>query len=213
MGNKENEVMLISPADPLREALTVIGNSLEGASIPWLVGGSTGLLLQGVALNRAPRDLDLYVDAKHAASMHQALRAFATDQQVSSQTGIYRSILSHYDIAGCKVELVGGFEVRSLHSEYIVEAQFLYEHAAQSIVVRSLDETPLEVRLMPLMHELIFNVLRDRPDRYEAIASFCRSVHRTDHEKLLDTLLIRNRMAEPLAEKLRQLLAQEGAEA
>ena len=49
------------------------------------------------------------------------------------------------------------------------------------------------VRLMPLSHELVFNVLRDRPDRYVAIAeAMLRDMDH--HMPLLKQLLRRNQL-------------------
>lgn len=200
-----------APADRLREAMITIHRALQQTTIPWLVGGSTGLLLQGIPLNRAPRDLDIYVDEQYAADMHHALSHFSVDEQVSSQTSIYRSTLSHYHIAGLKVELVGGFEVRSLNSEYIIEASYLYEHCA-SVCAMDPDQSAMgqdhvPIRLMPLAHELLFNVLRDRPDRYEAIAGFCRQVNRADHLRMMEELIRRNRIDAEVIQRIRELLA------
>ncbi|WP_281886903.1 hypothetical protein [Paenibacillus sp. YYML68] len=181
----------------------------EGA---WLVGGSTGLLLQGVALAAPPRDLDLYMDLEAVGALHQRLSLYATDEQAANESGMYRSVLSHYAIEGVKVELVGAFEVRSQGCCYQVEAEYLADAYPVHWTLPKHDEAPEGSRivlLMPLVHELIFNVLRERPDRYEAIASACRSQgpdRLREHRSTLAALMGRNRFTEAVSRKLEMLL-------
>ncbi|WKL02675.1 hypothetical protein Q0F98_01795 [Paenibacillus amylolyticus] len=40
----------------------------------WLLGGSCGLLLQGVELQQAPRDIDIYADVAAAKELHLSAR-------------------------------------------------------------------------------------------------------------------------------------------
>ncbi len=188
--------------EPLKEIFTEIAVHTRNCESIWLVGGSTGLLLQGVQLDARPRDLDLYVDRRHAEALHRALRRFAIDDQTESETSIYRSILSHYEMNGVKVELVGAFEVSAMDSEYRVEAEYLAATHAPAVPYGE-KET---VRLMPLAHELVFNVLRDRPDRFEAIARQCRVQEPERHRQALDDLIARNRFSGELAGRLRTLL-------
>ncbi|WP_426453555.1 hypothetical protein ACP26L_14710 [Paenibacillus sp. S-38] len=181
---------LSAAGEPLRLALQEIGRSSGEAQAAWLVGGSTGLLLQGVPLAAPPRDLDLYTDRDTAYKLHSALLRWSVDEQQESATDIYRSILSHYVISGVSVELVGAFEVRASESEYRVEAAYL-QRAYYALPLRLGDG--LETGLMPLAHELLFNLLRQRPDRYEAIAEVLRT--RKDSRELaaLKSLISRNR--------------------
>ncbi|MDO3679186.1 hypothetical protein [Paenibacillus ehimensis] len=187
---------------PLKEIFAEIAVHTRGCEPIWLVGGSTGLLLQGVQLDALPRDLDLYADRRHAEALHMALRRFAIDDQTESETSIYRSTLSHYEMRGVKVELVGAFEVRAMDSEYRVEADYLARTHAP-VVPYGGEEA---VRLMPLAHELVFNVLRDRPDRFEAIAKVCRVQEPERHRLALDDLISRNRFSGELADRLHTLL-------
>ncbi|WP_240413884.1 nucleotidyltransferase domain-containing protein [Paenibacillus periandrae] len=191
-------------AGPLR----TIQSCLREVEALWLVGGSCGLLLQGVALTAAPRDLDLYVDAEGAQELHQALSDYATDSQVEDRSSIYRSILSHYRIEGTKVELVGGFEVTSKDSLYKVEVDYLHKnyspiiHLPGEVSTKDCLET---LHLMPLEHELIFNVLRNRPDRYNAIAEVMKS-RRPTWSQAMEALIERNTCSETLIQELQRLL-------
>ncbi|WP_088833436.1 hypothetical protein [Paenibacillus tyrfis] len=197
-----NTQQLGTVPEPLKEIFSELAVHTRGSDSIWLVGGSTGLLLQGVQLDALPRDLDLYADRSNAEDLHLALRRYATDDQTESETPIYRSILSHYEMNGVKVELVGAFEVRAMESEYRVEAAYLAQTHAPAVPY-SEGET---VRLMPLVHELVFNVLRDRPDRYEAIARVCRVQEPERHRLALDALIARNRFSGELVDRLRTLL-------
>ncbi|WP_159882986.1 nucleotidyltransferase domain-containing protein [Paenibacillus puerhi] len=186
-------------------ALRILEETLRPLGAVWAVGGSTGLLLQGVQLSAEPRDLDLYADEDDARKVHAALRAYALDVQERNETSVYRSLLSHYEIDGVCVELVGAFEVRALGSEYRVDTRYLTESAVRGPG----PEGGGKVKLMPLVHELIFNVLRKRPDRYEAVAALCRQTDRQSHRTLLGELAARNRLSEPVLHRLYELLDRE----
>ncbi|TVY11602.1 nucleotidyltransferase domain-containing protein [Paenibacillus cremeus] len=198
-----NKHMNSKLTDPLQAAMMELSLRTQGLNLSWLVGGSTGLLIQGVPLAAEPRDLDIYIDRGQAHAMHQALQAYSVDPQAESETNIYRSILSHYDIGGVRVELVGAFEVRALESEYRVEADFLHTESEVHIELA----TNERITLMPLVHELIFNVLRARPDRYEAIAEACRANDLPQHRALFERLAERNTFSPILRHKCEQLLS------
>ena len=134
-----------------------------------MIGGSCGLLLQSVPIGSVPNDLDIYVDAREASLFHRALRRYAADEQQYSETDKYCSVLSHYHIGDVAVELVAGFTVKVPGALYRIDIANVMKPFGCQVV---LDGT--EVGVMPLAHELLFNVLRDRPDRYEAVAETMR---------------------------------------
>ena len=155
---------------PLALAIRTAAERWSGVSAPWLVGGSCGLALHAVPIGAAPRDVDIYVDADGAAAFHSALLDYASDVQQFSETERYRSTLSHYDIGGVVVELVAGFEVRAAGADYRIDiGGAIGRHALR------LDVGGEPVGVMPLAHELAFNLLRERADRYEAIAAAMRA--------------------------------------
>ncbi|WP_179232656.1 nucleotidyltransferase domain-containing protein [Paenibacillus rigui] len=195
--------------DKLIEALATIRRRLEPLGVPWLVGGSTGLLLQGVPLDAAPRDLDIYADDEGAKVIHAALAAYSIDEQTEDRSGLYRSVLSHYVIHDVKVELVGGFEVKAYGCFYKVEAAYLFHHYAG--LPHGTDYSLDTVRLMPLEHELVFNVLRNRPDRYESIAQVIQARNQEPGlTGVLEELLIRHCWTEEMDARLRELVAGNG---
>lgn len=168
----------------LSRALQQLSALLQDLSMPWLLGGSCSLLLQGVQLDKPPRDLDVYTDLGGVQALHEQLAAFALSQPRLDQEGMYKSVLSRYELENIETELVGGFEVSSGGSLYTVEMELLYP-AAPDVLLHG---TP--VRLTPLSHELLFNVLRDREDRYQAIGQAIR--YRPDeHHALLRDMLSR----------------------
>lgn len=150
-------------------ALQQIGHAVKNIELRWLVGGSCGLMLHNVPLLNNPRDLDLYADESQAACLHKSLEAYILDPPLYSETDIYRSTLSHYQVNGIIVELVGAFQIHSKQSVYKVSiSEGLFPYALQVKVGDA------AVSVMPLAHELVFNLLRDRPDRYERIARTMR---------------------------------------
>jgi len=154
---------------PLAAALRTAADRWSSVPSPWLVGGSCGLSYHGVPTAAPPRDLDIYVDAEGAGAFHRALADYAIDEQQYNETERYRSVLSHYVIGGVTLELVAGFEVRESGALYRVDiggAMRTYALRAEAC------GTPVDV--MPLAHELTFNLMRQRPDRYEEIAAAMR---------------------------------------
>ncbi|WP_274651658.1 hypothetical protein [Paenibacillus humicola] len=160
----------MNDTDPIERALAVIAERVSGSGASWLVGGSAGLRLRGLALEKPPRDLDLYADKPDAALLHEALRIYAVDEPVESVSAIYRSVLSHYRIEGVNVELVGGFVVASGADRYAVEVRSVL-HPLRIVVHAG----RYPVGLVPLAHEMWFNLLRGRSDRTRLIARAIRS--------------------------------------
>jgi hypothetical protein len=168
------------------QAMKLLQKALQDSGVKWLVGGSCGLLLHGIELAQRPRDLDIYLDEHEVEALFHVLRNWAIDLPLHSTTQIYTSTLSHYLIADMHVEAVGGFSVHKNGSLYHAEAgYFLKQHALQVEVQGTV------LAVMPLAHELLFNMLRDRPDRYEAIAS-AMLLKPDQHMPILQDLIERN---------------------
>jgi hypothetical protein len=184
----------------LQEGILTVSAALRGRPIDWLIGGSSGLLLQQVPTGKEPRDLDIYIDEEAAPAVFESLRELATDDLQYSETGIYRSLLSHYDAGGVTIEVVAGFRVNAKGSSYAVEASYLRRNHP---VKREIAGTDLF--LMPLSHELLFNVLRERPDRYETIAAAMRE-DLERHLPVLQDLLQRNRWSAAIRRTFGELL-------
>ncbi|MBP1961979.1 hypothetical protein [Paenibacillus aceris] len=187
--------------EPLVPTITTIHTQLmQAPSVRWLIGGSCGLLTQNVDIGRSPRDLDIYVDVNDVNAIHTTLQDYSVDTPVFSQTAIYSSILSHYQIHGDAVEVVGDFKVDALDSTYQVEVSFLWEHHSRLAVIGN-----QEVKVMPLAHELLFNILRDRPDRYKAIYRTMLASPEL-HMQTLHVLLQRNSWGLAFQRKFQQLI-------
>lgn len=164
-----------------------------------LLGGSCGLLLQGVRLAETPNDIDLYAEASDVTELFDQLRPFATKQPVLSETERYRSVLSRFNILGMKVELVGGFEVATTEGQYTVNISRLKDNCSTVPIGGT------RVGLMPLAHELVFNLLRERSDRYEAIAEKMREEPLL-HRPALSTIIKNNSLSEGLIRQVNELL-------
>ncbi|MCD1260208.1 hypothetical protein B5M42_015455 [Paenibacillus athensensis] len=189
----------------LQDAIGTVSRLLAPTGVRWLIGGSSGLILQRVALAGEPRDLDLYIDGSDVAVAYGALRDYALDVPFYSETDIYASILSHYEVAGVTVELVGAFRVAANGSTYQVEAGYLWSKWAAQITQQHMsDGGASTIRLTPLAHELLFNLLRGRADRYEPIAEAMRR-DPASHMAALAALLARGRWSEQLLGQLADL--------
>jgi hypothetical protein len=171
----------------LSEALRAAADRWSRVPSPWLVGGSCGLAFHAVPIDAAPRDLDIYVDAEGASAFHDALAEYATDEPQYNETERYRSVLSHYSIHGVTLELVAGFEVREPGALYRVDIA----GAMRAFALRA-DVFGKGIGVMPLAHELAFNLLRHRPDRYERIAAAMRGAP-ADHLPALVRILADNK--------------------
>ncbi|GIP32380.1 nucleotidyltransferase domain-containing protein [Paenibacillus sp. J2TS4] len=154
----------------VEQVIELIAESLQnnGSGTEWLIGGSCGLLLQEVGLTRQPRDIDLYTDEQKADLLYSRLEKYALDRLELSTTDMYSSRLARFLIQGMPVELVSGFQIKQADSIYKVNVAALLPYSPE---VRLGGQV---VRLMPLAHELVFNVLRHREDRYESIAARMR---------------------------------------
>jgi hypothetical protein len=184
----------------LAAALARLADGWSAVAVPWLLGGSCSLLVQEVELDRLPRDIDIYADIHAAKQLHAHPPGVMTDRQQVDRSGSYVSLLSHYELEGFAVELVGGFEVLCDGALYRLEVERLLWSAG----VR-LDLGGSSLRLMPLSHELLFNLLRNRPDRYEAIAAVMKRDPQR-HIPVLNQLLISNIWTEEQLDKLEELL-------
>ncbi|AZK47164.1 hypothetical protein [Paenibacillus lentus] len=172
---------------PIVAALKELSTRLAQAQSTWLLGGSCGLWLQGVPLERPPRDIDVYYDRADVKKLHASLTALALDEPILDESGSYTSMLSHYRLGSLTMELVGGFEVKKGNSKYRTEVNGVLSEYSKCITLGG-----SAIQIMPLVHELLFNVLRERPDRYNAIAEVIRQSPEP-HLSLLKMLLARNK--------------------
>ncbi|MFS1512334.1 nucleotidyltransferase domain-containing protein [Chengkuizengella sp. SCS-71B] len=185
----------------LSECITYIYNKLESSEVDWYVGGSCGLLLQEISLEADPRDLDIQIETKFSPIIHSILQPYALDKPHFSETEIFKSLLSHYEIGGIEVELVAEFSVHSLTSDYKVDMSFLKKY---STVVNL---NGFQIKVMPLAHEFIFNVLRNRPDRYLVAAEKMVS-NKMRYFPALYEILKRNQFDELHMQKMSDLLSE-----
>ncbi|EXX91366.1 hypothetical protein BG52_10665, partial [Paenibacillus darwinianus] len=183
----------MTESDAIERALGEIARRLTDSGASWVVGGSAGLMLRGIALPRPPRDLDIYADVGDCGLIHERLAAYATDKPVRSVTAIYESLLSHYEIAGVAVELVGGFVVSANEGRYEVKVPDGLLKDAEWLKLGGTEAAPVRVPLVPLAHELWFNRLRGRADRFELVAAVMAE-QPDRHEPALRRLEAANRL-------------------
>ncbi|SEN24714.1 nucleotidyltransferase domain-containing protein [Paenibacillus sp. OV219] len=190
----------MNEAAPFIRALEKIAEAAEETEAKWQIGGSTGLLLRGMELEKLPRDLDLYADEADAAVLHQALLPYAIDEQQQSVSPIYRSVLSHYLIEGIQVELVGGFVVTAGEDCYKVEVRDTL--AARQAFIQAGD---YQLGIVPLGHELWFNMLRGREDRVALIASQIRR-EPDQHTEAVQYIASRNQLSSRMVANVQRLI-------
>jgi hypothetical protein len=176
-------------------AVIALANRLSGCGARWVVGGSTGLAIRGARLASAPRDLDVYADEQDVPEIHELLSRWSTDAPEANETERYRSVLSHYEITKTTVELVGGFHVFTGDSVYKAEVRDYLCPEGDRV-----DIFGVSLRLVPLGHELIFNLMRAREDRVKLVAGLIRE-NPVRHTALLERLLKRNAIGEELVRK------------
>ncbi|MFB5675547.1 hypothetical protein ACE5KN_11625 [Paenibacillus terreus] len=180
---KGSELLRNIPA--LAAALHDVSTAWTGLGLVWLLGGSCSLLLQQVKLERQPNDIDVYADIAAAKQLHMAAPGEPEDRQEMNRSGPYTSLLSHYRVGGLRLELVGGFEIMAGGSMYRLEVEHVLQKRAPLLELED-----HQLQLTPLSHEFMFNLLRDRPDRYEAIAQVmngCPDLHAPLVRRLLQT--------------------------
>ncbi|WP_052476372.1 nucleotidyltransferase family protein [Cohnella kolymensis] len=182
-------------------ALSLLADKLTGCEASWVVGGSTGLSLRGASLERPPRDLDVYADLASVPILHARLSEYAVDGPAENETERYRSILSHYSMEETIVELVGHFRVRAVRSEYMTEVDDVLYPNADIIHIKG-----HQVRLVPLAHELIFNLLRERMDRASVVGELIAH-DPARHLPLLYKLLATNHISPDVAQRALSLAA------
>ncbi|SFS81650.1 hypothetical protein SAMN05428962_3018 [Paenibacillus sp. BC26] len=187
-------------AEPFYRALEIIARETAPTGAKWLIGGSAGLLLRGLELSDPPRDLDLYADDAAAAALHKALLPYAVDEQHESVSPIYRSVLSHYLIEGIQVELVGGFVVSAGEDRYAVEVEKVLASLQTTVAIGA-----YQLGIVPLAHELWFNVLREREDRIRLIVAPIRQEPAL-HMEAVGVIASGNRLTGKTKQYVQQLL-------
>lgn len=171
----------------LDTALNVLGKVWNPKQYKWLLGGSCSLLLQGVELTDPPNDIDVYADFDIAKQLHTQASQYSVDEQRLDRSGTYTSLLSHYQIDEASLELSGGFEICASDSLYRTDIAFLIPYAEKYKIPGTHDS----IYITPLSHELLFNILRKRADRYGPIAQKMNE-NIEIHIPLLKNLIRRN---------------------
>jgi hypothetical protein len=189
----------------IESALAAIVQALNGTTAAWVAGGSTGLMLRGLPLPAEPNDIDLYTDDEDYDLIYERLEPYAADTKHLSECGSYRSMLSHFVIEGVSVELVGGFVVRAKGCRYVTEVQSLLGPSSELVVIQH-EGRDIAVPVVPLAHELWFNVLRNREDRIQLIVEHY-IMDPSRHETLRLQLEKRNVLTVEAKKQLTQRLA------
>ncbi len=184
----------------LEQTIVTIDSYWNQNDVPWLIGGSCGLLLQGIPIGTMPRDIDIYVDTPSSEILHNNFKRYALDEPTYSKTDRYCSILSHYKISGVTIELVAGFEVRVPGATYLVDIRDTMVRLATEVRLSG-----VSVMVMPMAHEFIFNLMRERPDRYLSISNYMRK-HLSETIPALREIVRKNQFDDAWIHRLGHLL-------
>jgi len=160
------EVPAMTEHERIHKALAAVKKATESCQAQWIIGGSASLMLRGLQLSKAPRDLDIYCDEEDVHALYKALEPFAQDQPTLSVNHMYRSTLCHFLIHDIQVELVGGFEVSARGNRYETMVNEILMPYSEQVFLNDDDSC---AAIVPLAHELWFNFLRERMDRVELI--------------------------------------------
>ncbi|MFF2482149.1 hypothetical protein [Paenibacillus sp. NPDC058071] len=196
----------MSAKERIESALAAIARLTGESGIAWVVGGSAGLMLRELPLSSDPGDLDIYVDESQMEPFCRLLMQYATDEPHVSETSMYRSVLCHLRMEGIEVEIVGGFVVNAIESRYEIEVQ----DALVPLSDASVWLAPGGVTLVPLAHELLFNVLRGRADRCRLIAGAV-AADLGRHGKALGVLESRNTLSDEVRAETARWIAECGS--
>jgi hypothetical protein len=176
---------------PVREALSLITRLSRPEGLKWLVGGSTATILHGVSLAAPPHDLDIDAPGDGALKLGELLSSFVVSPVQRSDTDLYNNLFGRFDVNGTKVEILGDFEIKARSwSHRLVITEDLYNRCTEVTL-----QPGLTVRLVPLEHQLIVNLIRGRVDRVASISATLRGQGGPD-QKYLQEIFERDRIPE-----------------
>lgn len=177
----------------VREALTLVAGLSRPLGLKWLVGGSAATILHGVRLADPPHDLDIDAPADVALRLGEMLSQFVVSPVERGDTDLYSNLFGRFDVAGTKVEILGDFEIKTPSwSHRLVITEELFERCARVEVAPD-----LPVRLVPLEHQLIVNLIRGRVDRVATISAFLGG-HGGADRKYLQEIFERDRIPDEI---------------
>lgn len=142
---------------------------LNRTGIPWLVGGSTACVLQGVPYLHKPNDLDIYIDRHSIEDVKRMLDDWEIVPVQTAKTEVYSSYLSRCCVNATEVEFIANMTVRTATGHYKVEVDNLLMIYATEVIVKD-----MPAPVIPLEHEMVFNLLREREDRFGPIGETLR---------------------------------------
>jgi hypothetical protein len=160
-------------------AMRTMAHALARSDAVWLLGGSSALAMRGIALAAPPRDIDVYADVSDVHRIVDVMREYVVAPAHDSATALYASTRAFLRIEGVDVDIVGHLTVTTPTSQYTVRVRDVLVHDA---------ELWHDIPLMPLAHEYVFNVLRARQDRLDALEPHMRAPrHRAVVQRLIAT--------------------------
>lgn len=93
----------------IEEALSIIYERLKDKKIRWRVGGSTSLILQGMAIKT--NDIDIITNKSGAYKINKLLKDYEINPVKFSRTDKFASHYGKFLIKGVEVEIIGDLQV------------------------------------------------------------------------------------------------------
>ncbi|WP_128894452.1 hypothetical protein [Longirhabdus pacifica] len=174
--------------DVMVHVIDKLDRCLKPQGVHYVIGGSSSLMLQHVELNQHPNDVDVYVAESDVLKAHDALKSYAIDTPRIIENGMFRSNMSGYVIHNMLVELVGGFQITTSATKFalIIDRDHPY-HVSEVYVLGK------RIAITSLAYEFVFNVIRERADRYIPIVQKMNKqmeLHHDDLQRMLQHHII-----------------------
>ena len=144
------------------DALRNLHRELSAIDAPWAFTGSTSFALQGVPVT--PEDVDVQTSSRGAYDIEERFADAVVDPVAHSSTDTIRSHFGTLQIAGVRVEVMGGLQKR-------VDGG--WEPPVDVTDYRELDRTfGMELPVLSLSYEAAAYETLGRPDRAALLRSF-----------------------------------------
>lgn len=129
------------------EALKKFVQIIDGKNIPWVLSGSTSLVIQGVdvVINN---DIDILTTEEGSKQIHILLAEYVEKESAYSSTDKYQSFFGIYKIGGVNIDVMGEFQYRLKDGSWSEPNQnhkiFIKEHQGMSLPLLSLEQELVE---------------------------------------------------------------------
>lgn len=153
-----------------KRAIRLICEVLCKENIPWVLGGSTALLLRGVRLQSQPRDIDIFTNREGANKINKLFGRYEVAKVMYRENHKYASYFGFFSIYGIRVEVIADLTIRGNGTLY-------YLHIDQSVIskAKGVIVNGYAVKLLPLEEQLVSNMVKGNYDRVFQILEYLKT--------------------------------------